>query len=143
MNVKFIMLLLICFISKSAGLTCHNCNDATNNKCSSKQPTFKVCDDDHAAFCGTSILKNGPDAYFTCWDQEFCMIKGCAVMLCREPGTFELEHPYEDGVNFTLTCCEGDLCNDDFSFDHSAAKVNKQHMFLYIYLICMFILNNL
>ena len=121
---------IICFISSSAGLKCYRCNDAYPgyNNCSSEDLVVEACRYKRYGkfFCVTATTKSGaPYKYYyeKCEDRDQCTLKGCnhiGLKLCKEPGTFEVTRWYG---NFTVTCCEGDLCN---SF--SSAHLCKQNL---------------
>ena len=118
---------IISFISSSAGLKCYHCDDIYTDGttgCSSNDAVVEVCKKRvHSAknpgkwFCVTVTINSGaaPDPrshqYKTCGDEERCTQKGCSYRRhkrCEEAGTYELAKSYG---NFTVSCCEGDLCN--------------------------------
>ena len=134
--MKFVVIFtvyIICFVSSSTGLKCYECDDAYQDyaNCSS-DPVVKVCDE-RKTFCVSAVAKSGQGPYSNCDDENNCMIKGCVGPdTCTTPGTFEYEEPVFG--NFTLTCCEGDLCNN-----FSSAHLCKKNLLLNVLFISLFL----
>ena len=124
---------IFCFISTSTGLKCYECNDVYQRfaNCSS-DPLVKVCDETRT-LCATAVVKSGQSPYRNCDDENSCTLKDCVGPdVCTEPGTFEYE---EVGLgNFTLTCCEGDLCNN-----FSSAHLCKKNLLLNVLFVSLFL----
>ena len=134
--MKFVVIFtiyIICFISSSTGLKCHQCDDASQHysHCRSDH-VVKVCDE-RRTFCVSAVVKTGQEEgpYRSC-EENKCLLKYCGGRdVCTEPGTYELEASYG---NFTLTCCKRDLCNNI-----SSVHLCKKNLLLNVLFVSLFL----
>ena len=126
---------IICIISSSSGLKCHECNDVLfdheNATVCSSNPAVQVCNEDEH-FCATATFKND-QTFIHCGENDYCIMKACeGTDYCKEEGTFEHQQWY---ANLSVECCRGEFCN---SF--SSAHVNKNYFRCYCLYLCLFII---